>query len=191
MSSPARRTAVAHPDNISAGEIVLHWLDANGFHGLYRPGACACTTAEISPFDCMGPDCEAGHFVDGDKSPSERIGGTGGKCGSCSMAGPRPPAPAVSCDHEMHMAAYYKAGTLQEAPPYVPAQVLVLKETFGDFPFRGAGVAPGVHDCECNRWGAVSVKARDGKLLGLRLHEFEPVSWRPNQSAANPERQHK
>ena len=61
-------------------------------------------------------------------------------------------------------AAYYRSG--------------MLKEQFGDGPFRGAGVSAGEHDCRCNKWGAVSVSARDGKLLGLRPDEFEPVAWR-------------
>ncbi len=77
-------------------------------------------------------------------------------------------------------AAYYKAGLLQKAPPFVPARVRVLREQFGDAPFRGAGVAAGECDCQCNKWGAVSVIARDGKPLGLRLDEFEPVAWVEN-----------
>lgn len=75
-------------------------------------------------------------------------------------------------------AAYYKAGMLKQAPEWVPSRVRVLREQFGDSPFRGAGVAAGEHDCQCNKWGAVSVIARDGKPLGLRLDEFEPVAWR-------------
>jgi hypothetical protein len=77
-------------------------------------------------------------------------------------------------------ASYYKAGMLQQPPPWVPATVRVLNEQFGDSPFRGAGVAAGDHECECNKWGAVSVVARDGKMLGLRLNEFEPLTWREN-----------
>jgi hypothetical protein len=77
-------------------------------------------------------------------------------------------------------AAYYKAGMLQEAPPFVPARGRVKNEQLGDFPFCGAGVPAGEHDCHCNKWGAVSVKARDGKLLGLRPNEFEPIAWREN-----------
>lgn len=79
-------------------------------------------------------------------------------------------------------AAYYKAGLLKQAPDHVPARVRVLREQFGDGPFRGAGVPAGEHDCRCNKWGAVSVLARDGKPLGLRLDEFEPVAWRENET---------
>lgn len=76
--------------------------------------------------------------------------------------------------------SYYRAGILREPPSWVPSRVLVIREQFGDPPFRGAGIAPGEHDCRCNKWGAVSVLDRDGKPLGLRLHEFEPVAWREN-----------
>lgn len=77
-------------------------------------------------------------------------------------------------------AAYYKAGLLTQAPPFVPSRVLVLREQFGDAPFLGAGVAAGEHDCACNRWGAVNVTARDGRPLGLRLNEFDVVAWMEN-----------
>lgn len=83
-------------------------------------------------------------------------------------------------NEDQKAAAYYKAGMLKQAPPWVPARVRVLREQFGDAPFRGAGVAAGEHDCQCNKWGAVSVTARDGKPLGLRLDEFEPTTWREN-----------
>lgn len=79
-------------------------------------------------------------------------------------------------------AAYYKAGMLKTAPEFVPSRVNVLREQFGDAPFRGAGVAAGEHDCKSNKWGAVSVLARDGKPLGLRLDEFEPLAWRKNET---------
>lgn len=81
-------------------------------------------------------------------------------------------------------AAYYKAGMLHQAPPFVPAKVRVLYEQFGDAPFRGAGVAAGEHDCNSNAWGAVSVFDRAGELLGLRLNEFEVVAWAVNPQAA-------
>lgn len=80
-------------------------------------------------------------------------------------------------------AAYYKAGALRQAPPFVPAKVRVLNEQFGDGPFRGAGVAAGDHDCNANAWGAVSVIDRAGKPLGLRLNEFEPLTWVENSKA--------
>lgn len=84
---------------------------------------------------------------------------------------------------EQKATAYYKAGMLKQAPPWVPARVKVLRDQYGDPPFRGAGVPAGEHDCQSNKWGAVSVIARDGKALGLRLDEFEPLAWRENATA--------
>lgn len=80
-------------------------------------------------------------------------------------------------------AAYYKAGMLKKAPPFVPVRVRVLRDVYGDDPFPGAGIAAGDYDCKCNQWGAVSVIDRDGKWLGLRLDEFEPVAWITNSVA--------
>lgn len=77
-------------------------------------------------------------------------------------------------------AAYYKAGMLRQAPPFIPAKVRVLCEQFGGAPFRGAGVSAGDHECTTNKWGAVSVNDRSGKLLGLRLGEFEVLVWAEN-----------
>jgi hypothetical protein len=84
---------------------------------------------------------------------------------------------------EQKAAAYYKAGQLKHAPPFVPSRVRVLREQYGDLPFLGAGVPAGERDCQCNKWGAVSVVDRAGSPLGLRLDEFEPVSWRENEKA--------
>ena len=61
---------------------------------------------------------------------------------------------------EQKEAAYYKAGMLKKAPPFVPARVRVLKEQFGDGPFRGAGVSAGEHDCRCNKWGALESRSQ-------------------------------
>lgn len=83
-------------------------------------------------------------------------------------------------NHDQMAAAFYRACVERKAPPFVPARVLVLQETFGDFPFRGAGVGPGAMDCVSNQWGAISVVARDAKLLGLKPGEFEVLEWREN-----------
>lgn len=79
--------------------------------------------------------------------------------------------------------AYYKAGATGRPPPFVPVRVKVLREQFGDFPFVGAGVGAGEHECKCNKYGAVSVLDRAGEWLGLRLDEFEPISWAENNAA--------
>ena len=75
---------------------------------------------------------------------------------------------------------YYRAALEQRAPRWVPSRVRLAREVFGDPPWRGAGVAAGEYDCNCNEWGAVEVVDRAGKRLGLRPREFEPIAWREN-----------
>lgn len=88
-------------------------------------------------------------------------------------------------DNNAMALAYYKAAMLKQRPPFVPATVRVLELTFGDGPFKGAGVVQGDHECQCNQWGAVAVFDRAGKPLGLRPAEFEPLTWRANEKAQN------
>lgn len=47
-------------------------------------------------------------------------------------------------------------------------------------PFPVAGEVAGQYSCHCNKWGAVSVIDRDGKLLGFRPYEFEIIEWVDN-----------
>lgn len=76
---------------------------------------------------------------------------------------------------------YYRAGLEHRAPQWVPSRVRLCAAVRGDPPLGHASVAEaGEHDCECNQWGAVSVLATDGKMLGIRPSEFEPVAWREN-----------
>ena len=85
-------------------------------------------------------------------------------------------------------ASYYFSAVLQNSykgechPPLVPKRVLIRETARGDFPFNATIVEPGEYDCESNQWGAVSVKATNGTMLGLRLNEFEPIAWRENKS---------
>ena len=76
--------------------------------------------------------------------------------------------------------AYYKSGMLNEAPPYVPERVKLHSRVRGDGPFAGTFADAGEHDCESNRWGAISVRATNGKMLGVRPAEFDVVAWRSN-----------
>lgn len=86
---------------------------------------------------------------------------------------------------EQKALAYYRAAFFKAVPQFVPATVRMTAEVFGDFPWRGAGVPAGDHECKCNRWGAVMVKDREGELLGLRPAEFEPLTWRENEEYAH------
>lgn len=82
----------------------------------------------------------------------------------------------MTADEQMAL-SYYRAGLEQRMPEYVPARVKLVAKVRGDFPFNGTIVSAGEHDCECNQWGAVSVHANDGSLLGIKPNEFEPIAW--------------
>ena len=80
--------------------------------------------------------------------------------------------------------AYYKNGLLHEAPPFVPARVRLPARVHGDGPFAGTFADAGEHDCKSNQWGAVSVRATNGAMLGVMPAEFEVIGWRPNAISA-------
>ena len=67
-----------------------------------------------------------------------------------------------------------------DIPSRVPSKVRVYGLVHGDGPFRATQVAPGEYPCSCNRFGAVSVMATNGKMLGLKPHEFESLAWIEN-----------
>jgi hypothetical protein len=81
---------------------------------------------------------------------------------------------------------YYKTGALQTGkapwpkPQYVPDVVFIPVTVRADFEPR-TFVSPGEYPVECNKYGAVSVKLENGKLLGLRLNEFDVIKWKENE----------
>ncbi len=80
---------------------------------------------------------------------------------------------------------YYRAAVEDRAPAFVPNRIRLPRAVRGDFPVGHNTVAEvGEHDCDSNRWGAVSVRATNGQMLGIKPKEFEPIAWRPNP---NPE----
>lgn len=84
--------------------------------------------------------------------------------------------------------AYYKAAATKSGaaarPPFIPARVRIPQTVRGDGPFWNTQIRPGEYDCSCNQYGAVSVKASDGEMLGVRLNEFEPIAWVVNAEVA-------
>jgi hypothetical protein len=62
----------------------------------------------------------------------------------------------------------------------VLTRVRLHRAVHGDGPFWRTAVGPGEHACECNAYGAVSVRASNGEMLGLRLNEFEVLEEGPN-----------
>ena len=93
---------------------------------------------------------------------------------------------AMDRDHHAKAADYYKAGILQRQdlsrmPRYVPCRVRLDRRISGDWPIGHTSQAgPGEMECTTNKYGAVSVRAEDGKQLGLKLDEFEPIEWAEN-----------
>ena len=76
---------------------------------------------------------------------------------------------------------YYRAGLEKRAPKWVPCRVLLKGPVRGDYPIGHTTLAEaGEHDCESNRYGAISVRATNGQRLGVKPAEFEPIDWRGN-----------
>ena len=78
------------------------------------------------------------------------------------------------------LAEYYKAGTEHRRPEWVPSKVVLGREVRGDMIFASTRVGPGIHECQCNQWGAISVKADNGKMLGIKWDECEIVELTAN-----------
>lgn len=88
---------------------------------------------------------------------------------------------------EQKAASYYKAGKEMipgqrdwPRPEWVPKRVALSGIVRGDGPWHSTLAQPGEHEAECNQFGAVSVKATNGSILGLRLNEFKVIEWQRN-----------
>lgn len=84
------------------------------------------------------------------------------------------------CSDEMMALNYYRAAFRAWRPDFVPCRVRLGEPVRGDGPFRTTVALAGDYDCECNQWGACSVRATNGQLLGIKPGEFEPIAFRPN-----------
>jgi hypothetical protein len=77
-----------------------------------------------------------------------------------------------------------------QMPDWVPSRIRldtdIRSEIHG---YRSSFVLAGNHDCTCNRWGAVTVDAADGKPLGIRPHECHVLAMKPNSLKAIYERE--
>ena len=69
-------------------------------------------------------------------------------------------------------------------PERIPIRIRIQRAIRGDFPFWLTVVPPGDYPCDCNRYGAVSVEATNGQMLGLRPDEFEVLEDGPNPALA-------
>lgn len=76
---------------------------------------------------------------------------------------------------------YYKAAFEKRRPEYVPDVIKLPNLVASDWHEDGYHAEPGEHKCESNQWGALSVKTKSGKMLGIKPGEFEVISWRHNE----------
>lgn len=91
------------------------------------------------------------------------------------------------CDHAevalgflIESLGYYRKCQNGERPDFVPARVMLTETVRADSGERNYRADPGDHECESNQWGAVSVKAANGKMLGIKPGEFIVIAWRAN-----------
>jgi hypothetical protein len=82
--------------------------------------------------------------------------------------------------------AYYRAATEGRRPNFVPARVKLASLVRGDGPFAATRVPAGEYTCQANQWGAVSLLATNGQLLGVKPSEFEVLAWCENPAGDPP-----
>lgn len=93
---------------------------------------------------------------------------------------------AAEAGVEYYLSGHAQNGPVAPPPPrFIPARVRLNCVVRGDGPFNSTYAPPGDYDCSCNRWGAASVKATNGKMLGIRLYEFSVLSWVENPQYVN------
>lgn len=80
--------------------------------------------------------------------------------------------------------AYYKTGLeqghgLSDIPEYVP-KTIVMRRTVTGMERATVAHTGAEFEARCNAYGAVSVVAENGKLLGVKPHEFNVLQWARN-----------
>lgn len=88
-------------------------------------------------------------------------------------------------EHLEHERDYWKLMFIHRGKPYIPkwipAYIRTGDKVHGDGPWASTRAEPGVRPVECNRFGAMSVKATNGRMLGVKPGEVEEfVSWKIN-----------
>lgn len=78
---------------------------------------------------------------------------------------------------------YYRAIFEKRTPAWLPVRVSLPDAVCGkSAPFDADFQAgAGAHFCESNHLGAVSIKATNGRSIGLGPGEFVPLEWRRNE----------
>ena len=79
---------------------------------------------------------------------------------------------------------YFSAHHFKRAPAWVPCRIKLDRILSGDFPIgHDTLVDAGEHDCDSNAYGAMSVRASNGRMLGVKPSECQIVGWRRNEKA--------
>ena len=87
---------------------------------------------------------------------------------------------AALLDEAWHALEFYRSVQAKQAPKFVPLAIWLPSPVRGDFPIGHNAVAEaGHHECNSNRWGALSVKTPGG-MLGIKPGEYHVTRWRRN-----------
>lgn len=82
---------------------------------------------------------------------------------------------------EYLLSALSQRGNHAILPKYVPSKIRLNQRVRGDRPIgHGTFAEPGDYACQSNQWGAVSVVASDGKVLGIKPNECQILEFRKN-----------
>lgn len=76
---------------------------------------------------------------------------------------------------------YLQAVVGNTRPNYVPHRIRLDAAVHGDIPGSGTVAPVGEYECHSNQWGAISVKAANGKMLGIKPSERVVLKWRKNE----------
>jgi hypothetical protein len=79
---------------------------------------------------------------------------------------------------------YFSAHHFKRPPAWVPCRIKLDSDLSGDFPIgHDTKAEAGEHDCDSNQWGAMSVRATNGRMLGVKPSECQIIGWRRNEKA--------
>ena len=79
---------------------------------------------------------------------------------------------------------YFSAHHFKRMPAWLPSRIKLDSDLSGDFPIgHDTKVEAGEHDCDSNAYGAMSVRASNGRMLGVMPNECQIIGWRLNEKA--------
>ena len=79
---------------------------------------------------------------------------------------------------------YFSAHHFKRMPAWVPCRIKLDAQLRGDLPIGHDTTAEaGEHDCYSNGYGAMSVRATNGRTLGVKPSECQIIGWRRNEKA--------